>query len=179
DMQRDLELLAAIGSSDHRSLRTVALSRQLPSMDHYQVLDVPRAATRAQIISAADAIKRKYDPASFPPIVREAVMSINRRIDEAVGVLKEAGRRSAYDKLIQGRGDHSESAISQRLQQRSIAEQNLNKAKDLIAHTDYYGAILLLKQTVTFLPDHSEAWMLLGACQERNPKWRRDAAESF
>ncbi|MGZ8867215.1 MAG: DUF4388 domain-containing protein, partial [Thermoanaerobaculia bacterium] len=30
DMQRDLELLAAIGSSDHRSLRAVATSRQLP-----------------------------------------------------------------------------------------------------------------------------------------------------
>ena len=28
-------------------------------------------------------------------------------------------------------------------------------------------------------PDHAEAWHLLGACQERNPKWRRDAAESF
>ena len=23
------------------------------------------------------------------------------------------------------------------------------------------------------------SWHLLGACQERNPKWRRDAAESF
>jgi Domain of unknown function (DUF4388)/Tetratricopeptide repeat len=179
DMQRDLELLAAIGSSDQRSLRTVALSRQLPSMDHYQVLDVPRAATRAQIISAADAMKRKYDPTTFPPIVRDAVMSINRRIDEAVTVLKEAGRRGAYDKLIQGRGDHTEAAIQQRLQQRSIAEHNLAKAKDLIAHSDFYGAIVLLKQCVNFMPDSSEAWMLLGACQERNPKWRRDAAESF
>ena len=29
------------------------------------------------------------------------------------------------------------------------------------------------------MPDNAEAWMLLGSCQERNPKWRRDAAESF
>lgn len=179
DMQRDLELLAAIGSSDQRSLRTVALSRQLPSMDHYQVLDVPRAATRAQIISAADAMKRNYDPATYPPIVRDAVMSINRRVDEAVAVLKESGRRGGYDKVIQGRGDHTEAAINQRLQQRSIAEQNLIKARDLIAHSDYYGAIVLLKQCVHFQPDNSDAWMLLGSCQERNPKWRRDAAESF
>jgi len=42
DMQRDLEMLAAIGSSDQRSLRAVGFSRQLPSLDHYQVLDVPR-----------------------------------------------------------------------------------------------------------------------------------------
>jgi hypothetical protein len=179
DMQRDLELLAAIGSSDHRSLRTVALSRQLPQLDHYQVLDVPRAATRAQIISAADAMKRNYDPTTYPPIVREAVTSINRRIDEAVAVLKEAGRRASYDKLIQRKGDHTEATINQRLQQQSIAEQNLAKAKELITHSDYYGAIVLLKQCVNFAPEKSEAWMLLGSCQERNPKWRRDAAESF
>jgi len=180
DMQRDLELLAAIGSSDQRSLRTVALSRQLPSMDHYQVLDIPRAATRAQVVSAADAMKRNYDPTTFLPIVRDAVMSINRRIDEAMTVLKDATRRAAYDKVIQqGRGEHTESAINQRLQQRSIAEQNLAKAKELIAHSDYYGAIVLLKQCVHFMPDNSEGWMLLGSCQERNPKWRRDAAESF
>ncbi len=60
-----------------------------------------------------------------------------------------------------------------------IAEQNVIKAKELIAHNDYYGAIVLLKQSVTFMPENSEAWMLLGSCQERNPKWRRDAAESF
>lgn len=180
DMQRDLELLAAIGSSDQRSLRVVAFSRQLPSMDHYQVLDVPRAATRAQIISAADLLKKKYDPATYPPIVREAVLSIDRRIDEAVSVLKEAVKRSAYDKIILGRGPTTgDASIHQRLTQRSIAEQNFNHAKELTTKGDYYGAIVLLKQTVQYVPDHSEAWALLGACQERNPNWRREAAESF
>ena len=38
---------------------------------------------------------------------------------------------------------------------------------------------MLLKQTVNFVPDHADAWVLLGVCQERNPNWRRDAAESF
>ncbi|MGZ7040306.1 MAG: DUF4388 domain-containing protein, partial [Thermoanaerobaculia bacterium] len=60
EMQRDLELLAAIGSNDQRSLRAVGLSRQLASLDHYQFLDVPRAATRAQIIAQGEAMKRNY-----------------------------------------------------------------------------------------------------------------------
>ena len=38
---------------------------------------------------------------------------------------------------------------------------------------------MLLKQAVQFAPELSEAWQLLGACQERNPRWRRDAVESF
>jgi len=179
DMQRDLELLAAIGSSDPRSLRAVGLSRQLPSMDHYQVLDVPRAATRNQIINAGEEMKKRYDAATFPPVVRESVQAITRRIEEALEVLKDAVRRGAYDKLIQSRTGEGAASLQQRLTQRSIAEQNFTKAKELASREDFYGAIVLLKQTVNYVPDHAEAWHLLGSCQERNPKWRRDAAESF
>lgn len=179
DMQRDLELLAAIGSSDQRSLRAVAFSRQLPAMDHYQVLDLPRAATRVQIMAGAEAQKKKYDPATFPPVVRESVMLIHRRIDEAANTLGDATRRANYDKLLQGSSGEGAASIQQRLTQKSIAQQNYTKAKELAAQGDYYGAIVLLKQAVQYVPDHAEAWQLLGSCQERNPKWRRDAAESL
>jgi tetratricopeptide (TPR) repeat protein len=179
DMQRDLEMLAAIGSTDQRSLRAVAFSRQLPSLDHYQVLDVARAATRQQILTAGDIMHKRYDATTYPPIVREPLATINRRISEAVEVLRDPVRRGAYDKLIQARGGEGSSSIQQRLTQRTIAEQNYAKARELTSQGDYYGAIVLLKQAVQFVPDHADAWALLGACQERNPKWRREAAESF
>lgn len=180
DMQRDLELLAAIGSADQRSLRAVAFSRQLTSLDHYQVVDVPRGAGRAQIMAQAEAQKKRFDPTTYPPVVRDSMQTIERRIDEAVNVLKDAGRRAAYDKLLHEPGGGRGGAdIQQRLTQRSIAEQNYARARDLVVQTDYYGAIVLLKQAVEFAPDNAEAWFLLGVCQERNPKWRREAAESF
>ncbi|HUP47088.1 MAG TPA: tetratricopeptide repeat protein [Thermoanaerobaculia bacterium] len=182
DMQRDLELLAVIGSSDQRSLRAVGFSRQLASMDHYQVVDVPRAATRAQIMNQVEEQRKKYDPATYPPIVREAVNAILRRIEEATNVLKDAGRRASYDKLMQDRGAGStgtDASIQQRLTQKSIADQNFARAQELAANEDYYGAIVLLKQAVEYTPDNAQAWYLLGSCQERNPKWLRDAAESF
>lgn len=177
DMQRDLELLAAIGSNDQRSLRAVAFSRQLQSLDHYQVLDIPRAATRAQILSSADLLKRKYDPGTFPPIVRDAILTIHRRAEEALNTLKDPAQRASYDRLLQNRA--SEAPMQQRLTQRSIAEQNYTKAKELTTAGDYYGAIVLLRQTVRFAPDHALAWQLLGFCQERNPRWRREAVESY
>ena len=179
DMQRDLELLAAIGSNDQRSLRAVALSRQLASTDHYQILDVPRAASRAQIVAGAEEMKKRYEPTTYPPIVRDSVTAINRRIDEALGILKDPVRRQAYDKLLTQRASRGADELQKRVTQRSIAEQNYTKARELSIAGDYYGAIVLLKQAVDFAPDHSEAWYLLGSCQERNPKWRRDAAESF
>ncbi len=179
DMQRDLELLAAIGSNDQRSLRAVALSRQLASTDHYQILDVPRAASRAQIVAGAEEMKKRYDPSTYPPIVRDSVTAINRRVDEAVNILKDPVRRQAYDKLLTQRAGRGADELQKRVTQRSIAEQNYHRARELSTAGDYYGAIVLLKQAVDFAPDHSEAWYLLGSCQERNPKWRRDAAESF
>lgn len=180
DMQRDLEMLAIIGSSDQRSLRAVAMSRQLPNMDHYQILDVPRAATRAQVMTQADEQRKRFDAATYPSIVRDAVNTINRRLDEAVLVLKDAVSRAAYDKLLAERGGKgSDVSINQRLTQRTVAEQNFTRARDLTIQGDYYGAIVLLKQTVQYAPDNSQAWFLLGTCQERNPKWLRDATESF
>ena len=179
EIQKDLELLASIGGGDQRSLRAVMLSKQLPRLDHYQLLDVPRAATRGQILSAAEVRKRQYDASTYPIAVREAVTSIQHRIDEAATTLGDAHRRTAYDRLLQSPSAGDATTIQQRLTRRSIAEQNIAKAKELMIHNDFYGAIVLLKQAVRFLPDHSEAWYLLGSCQERNPRWRRDAAESF
>jgi tetratricopeptide (TPR) repeat protein len=180
DMHRDLELLAAIGSNDQRSLRAVGFSRQLSALDHYQLLEIPRAATRVAIVAAADQKKHQYNPSTYPPVVKDALAAINKRIKEACEVLENPVRRSAYDKLLDqrtGRGGGDE--LQRRAAQRSIANQNFQRARELSATGDYYGAIVLLKQTVNYAPDHAEAWHLLGACQERNPKWRRDAAESF
>ena len=124
-------------------------------------------------------MKKRYDPTTFPPIVREPVQAINRRIDEAVGILKDNVRRQAYDKLLHQRTGRGAEDLQKRVTQRAIAEQNFAKARELSIIGDYYGAIVLLKQAVEFEPDHGQAWFLLGQCQERNPKWRRDAAESY
>ena len=179
DTQRDMEMLARIGSGDPRSLRAVAFSRQMSALDHYQVLDVPRAATRQQIMAAAEEVKKRFDIATYPPIVRDSLQAIHRRVDEAVEALKDASRRTTYDRLLQSRRGEGAEAIQQRLTQRSIAQRNYVKAQELTTQGDYYGAILLLKQAVHYVPDLADAWALLGSCQERNPRWRRDAVESF
>lgn len=179
DTQRDLVLLAAIGSSDQRSLRVLSFSRQLPALDHYQVLDVPRAAPRSQIALAAEGARKRYNPAAFPAAMRETIGAILRRVDEAAETLTDAARRASYDRMLHGTGDEGNATIQQRVARRSIADRNYTRARELAAHGDYYGAIVLLRQSVNFAPDFGDAWHLLGSCQERNPKWRREAAESF
>jgi hypothetical protein len=179
DMQRDMEILAALGGSDPAALHAFSFSRQIATKDHYQVLDIPRAAPRTQAILQADMLRSRYDPAKFPAILRDSMTAVQRRIDEAISVLKDPVRRAAYDRLL---GDHvnvTDDAIKQRVLQQTLAAKNVQRARELSAESDYYGAILLLKQVVRVTPEDAEAWFLLASCQERNPQWRREAAENF
>lgn len=178
-MQKDLQLLATIGSGDARSLQAVALARQLPQMDHYRFLDVPRAAVRAQITGRVDELRKKFDRATYPAVVREYLDIIHRRIDEAFHVLSDVTRRNEYDKLIAGARQDDQASVQQRLTRRSIAEQNFRRAQEMSIAGDYWGAIVLLRQAVNYTPDHTQAWFILGTCLEQNPNWRREAIEAF
>jgi protein O-GlcNAc transferase len=114
-------------------------------------------------------------------VVKNEISAISKRLDEAASTLENPARRQAYDKMLNqepmpGAGNED---MQRRAVRHSIARQNVQHAKELSASGDYYGAIILLKQAVAYKPDDAEAWHLLGACQERNPKWRRDSAESF
>jgi tetratricopeptide (TPR) repeat protein len=180
DPQRDLMLLAAIGAEDPRSLKVVALSRQLPMMTHYELLRIPLRATRTEVMQRTMELKKRFDPLSFPPIVRGYVEGVRRRIEEAGAVLQDPVRRSEYDALIK-RTDATQLqySVQQRVARKENAERNYRKAMELSTRGDYYGAIVMLRQAVEFAPDHVDAWVLLGNCQQRNPKWSRDAIDSF
>lgn len=178
DPQRDLALLAAIGPNDQRALRAVAFAKRIPNLDYYSLLDMPRGATSSHLVERCEKMKREYDPATFPPPARPFIIEISNALDKALITLSNPEKRQTYDRLLT-RGAKEGMSIEQLLARRQIAYSNLEKARELTTLGDYYSAIVLLKQTVHFDPSLAEAWHLLGTCQERNPKWRRDAAISF
>lgn len=177
-VEQDLALMAAIGASDPRALRAVALSRKVGSIDFYEFLDLPRGAPTSRVVEQIERMKREYDPASFPPIVHDAIVTIQHALEHAMSTLAAGPARHEYDRLLT-QGRHEGKLVGQEQARSNVARQNFEKAKELSILGDYYGAIVLLKQSVHFDPSRAEAWYLLGNCQERNPKWRRDAATSY
>lgn len=177
--QRDMQLLATLGSGNPKALQAVAFARQSSQMDYYKLLDVPRGALRAQIMTRADELRKKYDITEYPLLIREYLDIIRKRIDEAAFALSDPVRRAEYDKLLSAARRDDSVSVQQRLTRRSIAEQNFRRAKELSITGDYWGAIVLLRQAVDYAPDHAEAWFVLGTCLEQNPKWRREAVEAF
>ncbi len=176
---RDMQILAAI-SGDQRALRAVALSRQMERMDHYGFLDVPRAATRTQIIMKIEQMQQQFVPATYPAAAKDAVAAIRQRLDEATALLGDADKRSAYDELLESRvTGASHRSLEQQAARRSLARQNFRKADELFIKGDYHTATVLLQQAAKFDQKNPEIFHLLGMNQKNNPNWRRAAADSF
>ncbi|MBW3672090.1 MAG: DUF4388 domain-containing protein [Acidobacteria bacterium] len=147
--QRDMQILAAI-SGDQKALRVVALSRQMERMDHYSFLDVPRAATRTQIVMKIEQMQQQYVQEAYAPAAREAVTAIRKRLEEAANLLGDTDRRHAYDELLSSRGaGASNRSLEQQAARRSLARQNFRKAEELFLKGDYHTSIVLLTQAVT------------------------------
>lgn len=178
DSERDLMLLAQLGPSDTKSLNAMKLAKRIPSLDLYEILEMTRGAQGSAIIERAERLKREYDPASFPPVMSDIVQTIRTAIERAKTILSNPGKRKEYDQLL-ARGAGDKAQLDQYVARRAIAIGNLQLARELHIKNDFYGAILLLRQAVRFDPGNPEAWHLLGDCEARNPKWRRDAAVSF
>ena len=179
--ERDLAIMSALGPSDDRSLRAFAFARHAQSSDYYKILDLPRGATRANIVANYERLRKLFEPATYPPVLRSFLTETLQVLDRGHEVLTSTAKRAEYDRLMaQGRGNDPR-AVHRMLVRRSIAESNVVKARELIVSGDYYGAVVLLKQSVNYVPDFADAWFLLGTCQQRNPnqKWQRDAMESL
>jgi tetratricopeptide (TPR) repeat protein len=177
-LEEDLALLAAIGSSDPRTLKAVALSRRVDKISLYELIDEPKAAPTARIVEKIERLKKDYDPSTFPAAARSAIERIQSGFDRAMKTLSSPLFRPQYDKLLQQGGAEGKTVEQEQARYR-VSHQNYERAKELSILGDYYGAIVLLKQAVQFDTTRAEVWHLLGSCQERNPKWRRDAAISF
>lgn len=178
DTERDMAILASI-AGDQNALKVLALSKQMDNMDHYKVIDVPSLATRSQISMRIEEMRKQYESADLPAAVGDAVKRILARIEEARAMLLTPEHREAYDQLIKTRKSAAHRTISQLAARRTLALQNIKKAENLIIRSDHYTALVLLRQAVKFEPDNAKAWHLLGEVQQENPKWRREAADSY
>lgn len=176
---RDLAIMSSLGTSDERSLRAFAFARHAERSDYYTLLDLPKGTTRSSIVSNYERLRKLFDPSAYPAILRPILNETIQTLDSAHDVLTNTAKRAEYDRLMaQGRGNDMR-AVHKMIARRSIADSNFAKARDLVTDGDYHGAMMLLRQTVTYVPDHAEAWFLLSTCQQKNPNWKREAMESL
>jgi tetratricopeptide (TPR) repeat protein len=177
--ERDLAIMSSLSTADERSLRAFAFARHAERSDYYKLLDLPKGTTRSNIVGNYERLRKMFEPSTYPIVLRPILNETIQTLDRAHDVLTNNAKRAEYDRLMaQGRGNDMR-AVHKMLVRRNIAESNFAKARELVVTGDYHGAMMLLRQTVTYVPDYAEAWFLLSTCQQKNPHWRREAMESL
>jgi DnaJ-class molecular chaperone len=142
-----------------------ALSRIIDELDYYQLIDVPRGAGLRDVKKAYYAISRNFHPdanRSLEAELRDAVGNISKRITEAYAVLRDPGRREAYDRILDGGegvrlqlAQAKTSARRQAIENEGAtpqARQYYSLAKTAMSQGDWSGAFRNLQTALTFEP---------------------------
>ncbi|HUP22137.1 MAG TPA: tetratricopeptide repeat protein [Thermoanaerobaculia bacterium] len=165
----------------HRLAVADLLSR-LGSLDHYELLGVTPLAEERQVHEAFERLGRMVHPLNAQRLQwvgREGILKLLfERAAGAYRALSDPARRTEYNReagIVLGL------AVTGERRQKEVDElaQNLyERAREHAEHEDYFLAVELLRQAISHRP-RAEYYALLGQIQRRNPKWLREAQDSF
>jgi DnaJ-class molecular chaperone len=145
-----------------------ALARIIDELDYYQLIDVTRGANARDVKKAYYTLSRSYHPDANRHLdgsLRVAVEQISKRITEAYAVLRDPGRREAYDRVLDG-GDGvrlqlaqaKNSARKQATENQGATPQGrqyYSLAKTAMTQQDWNGAFRNLQTAMAFEPGNA------------------------
>ncbi len=184
------ETLAAEVTPDE----VLALYRDLPGLDHFEVLGLGRETTEADVKAAYLRLARRFHPDIHhrPALagLRSEIVAIFDRVHAAQKVLAEPGSRARYQStLIVARSgrepDAAEAAPPAAAPDPALeaqrADDALAKAEERFGCGNYWEAIQFAQEAVEAARGRSRqrARVLLARCYLKNPEWRQRAEEEL
>lgn len=115
---------------------------KLDELNHYEVLEIQRAASAAQVASAFGALARRWHPDRLSPELsdmKETAMRVFARITEAHRVISHSGSREEYDRSL-GTGDETDDGEQAQVMRVLRAAEAFQKAEILMRKRDLDGA---------------------------------------
>lgn len=190
----------ALETLQERSIRQAY--EELRNRNPYEILSVPAAAGREEIETAYREAKERFGRDRILPRVRERFRNelavIDSRLVEAFLTLCQA--RSAdpvsrqedllADPAREGLGvddllvrvEMDKTRAKRALEESArVADSYYAKARRFVKEGDYHNAIQYGKLAISYSPEDSRFYHLLGECQVRNPeaRWQRMAEQNY
>jgi diguanylate cyclase (GGDEF)-like protein len=156
--------------------------RRIDWISHYELLGVPRDAGEDAIRRAAEETLEALDGSAEAgdSTLAHKRDTVRARVLAAEEVLRERGRRAAYDReLDAGPALVSPNDGGDAELRRESAMSSYRRARELIHDRDYYPAVKMLEQAAQWAPEVAEYRFLLGQTQRRNPMWKERAIENL
>ena len=173
-----------LGPQEHRR-QLKELLQKLGELNYYELLGLGLGAGSEEIHDAYMRLARLVHPAHsrrLGLVGREGGLELLfERATEAYLTLSDPERTRAYLDRI-GTAQMSEqlrpSATERRRELRELASEKYKLATNYAAREEYHFAVELLQQAVA-VDQQPEYFVLLGECQERNPRWIERALSSY
>jgi len=151
--------------------------RRIDWLSHYDLLAVSRDASAADIRRAYFERSRLFHPdlAHRPDLVglERELSAVFDRLKVAHDTLADPAARAEYDRTLDDAPAvvFSEDTAADPKAQRQLAENNFDRAVQLIEEKDFFSAVELLREAVRFAPDKAEYRFRLGEVELKNEKW--------
>ncbi len=171
------------GQSTDKTERDELIARceAIKGQDHYSILEVSRQSTEDEIRHGYYKLARRFHPDKVhKPHLRDMLPRLEdmfSAITSAYNTLTDSPARAEYDRvLVEKEAGHR--APDVREQQASARDLFVRGRKQLEAR-QVFEALRFFEAAVNADPTRAEYHHHLGACQARNPRWRKRAEESL
>jgi curved DNA-binding protein CbpA len=160
--------------------RVEAWISEVRNADHYTILNVDRTADEAAVRHAYYKIAKLYHPdhhqrPEFEDIFREIERTF-AAVTEAYNTLTDAGARAEYERNLAAALSGPRKAD---VDKAALARDSFLRARKHLEEAEFFDALRLLEEACKADPKKEEYWNCLASVQEKNPRWRKKAEESY
>jgi curved DNA-binding protein CbpA len=184
---REEREVSAEGQQEQEALS--AFHEKMSQMNYFEILGVAVEADDREIKKAYHQLAKKYHPdryhAAGRPDVRQILERIFVKVNEAYDTLSDKEKRRYYSRTVPGRPETApeqkgETAEPVRGVDRDrMAQDCFGQGKKFFDEGDYYSAIRAFRSAVEYAPGKTRYRIHLGIGLSMNPKWRKEAEETF
>jgi len=163
--------------TDEKLAEVMEMSEQLPTMDYYQILNVPEDSSPYQIKLSYFRLAREYHPDCFsndlPSDIKEKIEDVFAHITNAYDTLGDEKKKQDYDSKREASPELGGKELEKK------ADIKYRQGRTLYNQERYEEALLLLEEAVRLKKNKAIYFLVLAMAKSKVPPFHKKAEEDF
>jgi curved DNA-binding protein CbpA len=167
----------AFEATDEKLAEVIEMSKQLPTLDYYQILNVPDNSSSYQIKLSYFRLAREYHPDCFskdlPSDIKKKIEDVLAHITAAYDTLGDEKKKQDYDSTREA----SPKLVGKELEKK--ADTKYRQGRTLYNQERYEEALKLLEEAVRLKKNKAIYFLVLAKAKSKVPPFHKKAEEDF